>query len=256
MCISKFEKIVYFFCIILFSCSTSSVTSKISNAENKKLEIVDLTNDSTEGIKQTTFDNFNKKLDSLILYIEKQNQLINESISDLSKQVILFDSLHSKNIINITLLEDKINIISKSYNEIAQLNTIEKIEEIPPLTKKEFQEMYIEALGAYQNGNMKKSLDSFKYLLKLKTNYDLLDNCQYWIGEIYFKMKEYHNAIIELEKVFDYVNSNKHDDALYKLSKCYLSLNNEKQADYELNKLVNNYPNSEYVKKAKLILNN
>ena len=33
-------------------------------------------------------------------------------------------------------------------------------------------------------------------------------------------------------------------------------LDDNEKADYELNKLVNNYPDSEYVKKAKLILNN
>ena len=53
-----------------------------------------------------------------------------------------------------------------------------------------------------------------------------------------------------------YKNSNKHDDAIYKLSKCYFHLDDNEKADYELNKLVNNYPDSEYVKKAKLILNN
>jgi len=166
------------------------------------------------------------------------------------------DSLYKETIKNIALLEDNINILSKSYNEIAQLKINNKIEDIPPISEKEFQEKYIESLGAYQNGDMENSLDGFKYLLTIQSNYDLLDNCQYWIGEIYFKMKKYHSAIIEFGKVFDYINSNKHDDSLYKLSKCYINLNNDKQANFELNKLINNYPNSEYVKKAQLILNN
>ena len=199
---------------------------------------------------------FNSKLDSMFLKNENQNILVSKSINNLNKQTALMDSLYNKTITNITLLEDNINILSKSYNEIAQLKINNRIEDIPPISEKEFQEKYIESLGAYQNGNMKNSLDGFKYLLTIQSNYDLLDNCQYWIGEIYFKMKKFHSAIIEFEKVFDYVNSNKYDDTLYKLSKCYINLNNDKQANFELNKLINNYPNSEYVKKAKLILNN
>ena len=200
--------------------------------------------------------NLSNRLDSIFLKNENQNILFNKSLNNLDRQIALMDSLYKETIKNIVLLEDNINILSKSYNEIAQLKINNKIEDIPPISEKEFQEKYIESLGAYQNGDMEKSLDGFKYLLTIQSNYDLLDNCQYWIGEIYFKMKKYHSAIIEFEKVFDYVNSNKYDDSLYKLSKCYINLNNDKQANFELNKLINNYPNSEYVKKAKLILNN
>ena len=120
----------------------------------------------------------------------------------------------------------------------------------------EFKSKYIESLASFQNGNWENSLKGFKYLLSLGINNNLLDNCQYWIGEIYFKLKEYHSSIKEFEKVFMYRDSNKRDDSLYKLSKCYINLNNDKQANFELNKLINNYPNSEYVKKAQLILNN
>ena len=260
----KLQKIIYFFCIILFSCSTSVVKAKISDSNSKqsnnsensrntpmidnKKKLADIENDELKKLSN--------KFDKILSENEKQNELINESIEQLNYQVSLFDSLYKKIINNVSSLEDNINDISKSYNEIAQLNSENKIEDIPPISEREFQEKYIESLGAYQNGDLDKSLKGFKYLLTMNSNYELLDNCQYWIGEIYFKMKEYHNSIIELEKVFNYINSNKHDDALYKLSKCYMNLNNEKQANYELKKLVTNYPNSEYVRKAKLILNN
>ena len=72
----------------------------------------------------------------------------------------------------------------------------------------------------------------------------------------YILKNNYETAIKEFKKVLKYKNSNKHDDAIYKLSKCYFHLDDNEKADYELNKLVNNYPDSEYVKKAKLILNN
>ena len=259
----NFEKLIYFFCVLLFSCS-SSISPKKANY-SKKIEYNSKVNSLDSLINSNnskTIENYNNlqnlsnRLDSIFLKNENQNILFNKSIKNLNEQTILMDGLYKETIKNIALLEDNINILSKSYNEIAQLKINNKIEDIPPISEKEFQEKYIESLGAYQNGDMENSLDGFKYLLTIQSNYDLLDNCQYWIGEIYFKMKKYHSAIIEFEKVFDYINSNKHDDSLYKLSKCYINLNNDKQANFELNKLINNYPNSEYVKKAQLILNN
>ena len=259
----NFEKLIYFFCVLLFSCS-SSISPKKANY-SKKIEYNSKVNSLDSLINSNnskTIENYNNlqnlsnRLDSIFLKNENQNILFNKSIKNLNEQTILMDGLYKETIKNIALLEDNINILSKSYNEIAQLKINNKIEDIPPISEKEFQEKYIESLGAYQNGDMENSLDGFKYLLTIQSNYDLLDNCQYWIGEIYFKMKKYHSAIIEFEKVFDYINSNKYDDSLYKLSKCYINLNNDKQANFELNKLINNYPNSEYVKKAQLILNN
>ena len=258
----NFRKLIYFFCILLFSCSSSISPKKTINSKkieyNSKINILDSLLNSNKNKTTENYNNMqalNNRLDNIFLKNENQNILFNKSINNLDSQIALMDSLYKETIKNILLLEDNINILSKSYNEIAQLKINNKIEDIPPISEKEFQEKYIESLGAYQNGNMKISLDGFKYLLTIQSNYDLLDNCQYWVGEIYFKMKKYHSAIIEFDKVFDYINSNKHDDALYKLSKCYINLNNDKQANFELNKLINSYPNSEYVKKAKLILN-
>ena len=87
--------------------------------------------------------------------------------------------------------------------------------------------------------------------MTLGADTDLLDNCQYWIGEIYYKLKKYHYAIEEFKKVFLYVDSNKIDDALYKLSKSYANLGDYKNANKVLVQLVENHPRSEYVTNAK-----
>ena len=51
------------------------------------------------------------------------------------------------------------------------------------------------------------------------------------------------------------MDSNKRDDSLYKIAKCYIILEDELNANNALNNLIENYPNSEYVKKAKELLN-
>ena len=50
------------------------------------------------------------------------------------------------------------------------------------------------------------------------------------------------------------MDSNKRDDALYKIAKCYISLKDEFNTNKTLNNLIENFPNSEYVKKAKDLL--
>ena len=109
-------------------------------------------------------------------------------------------------------------------------------------------------MADYQNAEWDKSLSGFGFLIHSDANHDLADNCQYWIGEIYFKMKKYHLSIKEFEKVFLYMDSNKRDDALYRIAKCYILLKDELNANTVLNNLIENYPNSEYVTKAKDLL--
>ena len=91
------------------------------------------------------------------------------------------------------LIENTILTLGKSYNEIAQIKSNNNIEEIPPINDNEFKQKYVESLEAYQNGNWNISLDGFIYLLTLDKNNDLSDNCQYWIAEIYYKMKHMPN---------------------------------------------------------------
>ena len=125
---------------------------------------------------------------------------------------------------------------------------------MPLISTEDFKERYVESLAFYQNGEWEKSLEGFKYLVTLGTDTDLLDNCQYWIGEIYYKLKKYHYAIEEFKKVFLYVDSNKIDDALYKLSKSYAFLGDYKNANKVLVQLVENHPRSEYVTNAKELI--
>ena len=227
-----------------------------ANDDIKESEIIEFNDIEFDEMLQSI--NLN---DSLIKLLNKKNLYYEQLLSELNNKISLLeershyiDSTNSKIYLSLISIEDNINMLSTTYNEIAQISYTNDIKDIPPMTDEDFKDKYIESLAFYQNGEWEKSLEGFKYLLTIGANNDLLDNCQYWLGEIYYKLKKYHFAIEEFKKVFLYTDSNKIDDALYKLSKSYSHLGDEVNSNKVLVELVENHHNSEYVKKAKELL--
>ncbi len=234
---------------ILFICSCSKTKPlSLSNKNAKSSKVDSSISSETLNQNQSIFSNEKDKY-----YESKLNELndkiifIEEKLEEIESE----NSIISESLLNI---ENNIKTLSNSYNEIAQISFTDKINDLPLISTEDFKERYVESLAFYQNGEWEKSLEGFKYLVTLGTDTDLLDNCQYWIGEIYYKLKKYHYAIEEFKKVFLYVDSNKIDDALYKLSKSYAFLGDHKNANKVLVQLVENHPRSEYVTNAKELI--
>lgn len=126
----------------------------------------------------------------------------------------------------------------------------------PPRTQQDwgsgpFEERYQVALKTYRNRQYKSAIQKFEALLSESMTHSLSDNCQYWIGECYYGLGNYQQAIIAFEKVFTFAKSNKDDASQLKLGLCYMRLKNQQKAKEEFDKLIGNYPSSEYVTIAK-----
>ncbi len=117
-----------------------------------------------------------------------------------------------------------------------------------------FSDRYQIALQDYQSKKYREAIQKFESLLIVNTRHTLSDNCQYWIGESYYGLGEYQQAIVSFEKVFSFADSNKDDAAQLKLGLCYARLNDTEIAKREFQKLIDNYPTSEYVSMAKRLL--
>jgi len=117
-----------------------------------------------------------------------------------------------------------------------------------------YKERYQEALMVYENRHYKDAIRAFEALLAENSTNPLADNCQYWIGECYYGLGNYSQAIIEFEKVFSFSSANKSDAAQLKLGLCYLKLGDKVRAREEFQRLLESYPKSEYVPKAKAYL--
>ena len=204
--------------------------------------------------------------------IDKQNIIMGEiskEISDNNSKGIINSEL-SNSIIKIKnkvkILEDKafysdslyfelINEIVRVENSIQSLSGNANNTNNKKLSNEDYTSMYINYLSLYQKGDLKNSMVGFNELIKINNFHDLSDNCQYWIGEIYYSEKRYELASEEFIKVFNFQGTNKADDAYYKLGLCYLNMNNNEKAIEFFNSLLVKFPNSEYVKRTKEQIN-
>jgi tol-pal system protein YbgF len=77
------------------------------------------------------------------------------------------------------------------------------------------------------------------------------DNAMYWKGECHFAMGNYAKAIASYQRVFSIPNSEKSDDAQFKIGLSYMRMGEKQQAVNEFKKLLSLYPDSEYVGRAR-----
>ena len=209
-----------------------------------------------------------KQISDLNQLIEKQSIIIDEISKELSssdsKDLINSDLTNSiiriKN--KVKILEDKafysdslyfelINEIVRVEDSIRGINKSTNSNNSEDLSNEEYTSMYIDYLAMYQKGDLKNSMEGFKRLISANNYHDLSDNCQYWIGEIYYSEKNYNISAQEFLKVFNFQGTNKADDSYYKLGLCYRNLNNADKALDTFNTLLEKFPNSEYVKRTK-----
>jgi tol-pal system protein YbgF len=120
--------------------------------------------------------------------------------------------------------------------------------DVPP---GEYQMRYQEGLDLFHARNYKQAIDIFESLISSDANNSLSDNAQYWIGESHYALGQYKNAIIDFEKVFTFPRSNKNPDAQFKLGLCYVRLGDTAKASEEFQRLIDVYPESNYVSRAR-----
>jgi len=118
----------------------------------------------------------------------------------------------------------------------------------------DFQADYERSLELFHKRWYAQAATLFKSLAESDRTHDLADNCQYWLGECFYAQKQFENALAEFEKVFTYPNTNKADVAQMKIGLCWLEMRQYSEAREQLIRLLSSYPSSEYVPRARAIL--
>ena len=204
--------------------------------EKLEKEVREILNNIQDG-------SFEKEVTNTLIKIQKKIQILED-------RTFYTDSLYFEIVNDLVMIENKFTSLISSYKEMNEITGKRKTRIIPKITDAEYQAKYIESLSNYQNGEWNLSLDGFKFLIQADGNNQLADNCQYWIGEIYYSQKDFRRSIKEFEKVFTFPGTNKSDDAQFKLGLCYVNIGQIDKAKQEFENLLDFYPNSEYYKKG------
>ncbi|MBN1542775.1 tetratricopeptide repeat protein [candidate division KSB1 bacterium] len=109
-----------------------------------------------------------------------------------------------------------------------------------------FMRDYQAALSHFESYRYQAAIEAFQSLLNQYADHKMADNCQYWIGECYFGLKQYQRAIIEFQKVFAYNENDKHDDAQLMVALSHHRIEQRDIAKQEFENFINTYPKSEY----------
>ncbi|HID30552.1 MAG TPA: tol-pal system protein YbgF [Desulfobacterales bacterium] len=121
----------------------------------------------------------------------------------------------------------------------------------PAFPKLSPERQYEKAYNAYAKHHFDPAMVLFKDFLQRYPKHELADNAQYWIGEIYYDMKDYPNAIIAFKDIVArYAQGSKAPDALLKIGYCYVALNDPTNARIYFRKVIKNYPFSQTEVKA------
>ena len=110
---------------------------------------------------------------------------------------------------------------------------------------------YEGALAAFRNRDFPGAIQEFEALLQGNVRDDLADNCHYWMGESYYGMKKYSEAIDHFRMVMDYKKSEKKDDAQLMIGNASAAMGDKTGARDAYDKLISSYPVSPLVPKAK-----
>ena len=221
---------------------------------------------------QDSFDSLKTSNDSVIFFLEsqidsfrlEQSMLIGPEFSNniiklynkvniLEDRAFFMDSLYFELVTDMVIIENQIGSIENSIKEIDIINKQLKSKAIEDENNNlmiDYNYEYKVAHQMYMRGNFDSSLNKFRFLLEKDISKDLADNCQFWIGQIFFSKKEYLLAIDEFNKVLSYKDSNKKSEAIYKMGLCYIKINDNTAAKVMFQNIINNYPKSKYYSKA------
>ncbi len=122
------------------------------------------------------------------------------------------------------------------------------------LSEAEIQRRYQEARDLYRRHAYKEAIEAFRAIIEADSSSSLADNSQYWIGECYYSMEHYPDAIKAFREVPKFPKSNKSDHALFKIALSQSKLGYTDQALETMRELLARYPNSELVTQAQAYL--
>jgi tol-pal system protein YbgF len=124
---------------------------------------------------------------------------------------------------------------------------------VPPVRESEAARMaYEAALAKHRAGDSQGAVNDFDAFLGTYKLHELTPNAQYWLGEAYFRLKKYPNAIAALQKLLvSYPETNKVPDAMVVLANAQSESGDTVGARRTLEELIAKHPLTDAAEKAR-----
>jgi len=117
-------------------------------------------------------------------------------------------------------------------------------------------EEYESAWKLLQNKDYRGAIAQFRRFLRKNPDSNFADNAQYWIGESYYALKEFDQAILEFDIVRrKYPDGDKVPAALLKQGYAFAELGDRVDARLILQEVIDRYPQSQEAQKARSKVN-
>jgi tol-pal system protein YbgF len=104
---------------------------------------------------------------------------------------------------------------------------------------------YKRGLALVRQGAYDKAIQALREFLRTNRESPLAPNAQYWIGESYFMLADYYQAILNFNQVRQqHPKSERAPAAVLKIGLAFLQMGNKSEARLAFQKVVNDYPSS------------
>jgi TolA-binding protein len=114
---------------------------------------------------------------------------------------------------------------------------------------------YAEGLSLFHQRQYEEALTTFSGLKDKGIEEDLVDHCEYWVGECRYAKHEYREAINAFQKVLAFETSNKKIDAYLMMGQSYEQIGDLMKARWAYEELNTQYPDNEHARVVKSRLN-
>lgn len=191
-----------------------------------------------------------------------------------NKIILLSEEISSVSAAKIEELENRLALLVEAYKDLqAQVKAIESmpVRAVSQQTKKAPEptfspasaismvsspeyDLYQQALQTFNKRQYDNAVVLFNDLLKHYPSGQYASNAFYWIGECYYAISDFASAVTAFRKVVTFSRSQKADDAQNKIALSFLKMGQTVEAKTEFQKLVDRYPASEFVPRAKQYL--
>jgi tol-pal system protein YbgF len=116
------------------------------------------------------------------------------------------------------------------------------------LSKEEAKELpddYRRGITLVRQGAYDKAIQSLRDFLRTNRESPLAPNAQYWIGESYYMLADYYQAILNFNQVRQqHPKSDRAPAAVLKIGLAFQQMGNKSEAKLAFQKVINDYPSS------------